>query len=153
MKVQFFNRSDFLILESDARNKILIDICDRYQYGVTETNQLYSQYYTKPAKNFRNTPSSLKKYGDIFFTEITSYQILCHMICVDWPKSITNMMPFKINYFRKCCRKLNEYCKNNNIKLLNCTIFGIDILEGSWTEILQTMNDIFDENIHLCIIK
>jgi hypothetical protein len=146
MKLTYLPKSDFLKYESDTNSKICLDICDKFSYDVTDSNTFYNLYYTKHRENFikQSTPS----YGDVLYTPIFSYQIICHMICVEYPKTYYNMKPFKPQLFKKCCLKCKKYMNENDIHIIYTPIFGTEILEGDWKEILNIMNTIFtNDNI------
>jgi len=153
MKLKYANKSEFLSRESVTEEKVMLNICDKYDYGVTDANQFYGLYYTKPEQDFKNTPTSDKDYGNIFFTEIFSYHKICNMICVQWPKTQYNIRPFKIDHFRKCLLKLKEYMTKNNIKLVYTPVFAKDIFQGDWGGILTTMNSVFDIDTTVVIFK
>jgi hypothetical protein len=148
MKLTYLPKSDFLNYESDTINKICLDICDKYSYNSTDSNNFYSLYYTQPYQSFKKEPTH--KYGEVFYTTIFSYQIICHMICVEYPKTYYNIKPFKPHIFKKCCLECKKYMDNNDIHTIYSPIFATEILEGNWKEILDIMNNIFiNDNIFI----
>lgn len=148
MKLTYLPKTNFLNYECDITNKICLDICDPNSYGVTDSNEFYNRYYLKHIHNFEREPTH--KFGEVFYTTIFSYQKICHMICVEYPKSYYNLKPFKPKYFQKCCNICKLYMKNNDIHVIYTPIFGTEILEGSWKEILDIMCNIFiDDKIFI----
>lgn len=140
MNVKYLSETDFRSFEASTDKKILLNICSDSEYGVTDSNIFWARYYTKPAKEFRK-----QRVGNIFFTNIFSYHLICNMVCVKWPKSFYNMKPFKLNSFNDCCKKCNDFMKKNDFNTIFTPVFGTEILEGNWTEILQTMNNNFKD--------
>ena len=148
--IKMFPYTDFRTFENDTEHpRVLLNICDAHSYDVTDSNQFYNTFYLKPKKDF-NSQTGLK-LGDVFYTEIFSYHIICNMVCVKWPKTEINIQPFKLNYFRKCCLKCNDYMSKNNINLIYTPVFGTEILEGNWGQIIQTMCDTFNDSIKMYI--
>ena len=152
MKINYEITSNFNKYEFITKPKILLNICDKIEYGVTDTNVFYNRFYNKIEKDFSNNIST-HKYGGISMCKIFTYHIICDMFCVCWPKSVYNIKPFKPLIFKECCLKLCNYMKLNNIQDILSPIFGTEILEGNWKEILTILNDIFPEDTHYTIFK
>ncbi len=152
MKIRHEISTNFKKYEYDTNPKILLNICNTIDYNVTDTNTFYSRFYTKIEKEFRD-PKNPNKFGNINFCKIFSYHIVCNMFCVEWPKSYYNMIPFKINYFKKCCLKLNDYIIENSIGTILSPIFGTEILQGNWKDILNIMGDIFPKDLNYIIFR
>jgi len=152
MKIQYEITSNFNKYEYDINTKILLNICNTTDYGVTDTNVFYARFYNKIEKEFiKHTYNN--KFGNISFCNIFTYHIVCNMFCVDWPKTIYNLTPFKINCFKTCCLKLAEYMSSNKIDYILSPVFGTEILQGDWREIISVMNDIFPENTKYIVFK
>ena len=143
MIIHRYPKTDYLKFENSSENKILLNICDDSDYNVTDSNLFWSNYYTKIEKDFKKQP--FKKIGDVFYTEILSYQIVCNMICVDWTKTYYNLKTFKLKYFQKCCYKCYDYMKNHDINIIYTPKLGTEILEGNWNEILNTLINVFHD--------
>lgn len=141
MTIHRYPKTDYPKFEISSDNKILLNICDSYEYNVTDSNEFWSNYYLKIKKDFNEYKPY--KLGNVHYTEIFSYHIVCNMICVEWPKTFYNLKPFKLNYFKKCCHKCYDYMKKNDFKIIYTPVFGSKILEGNWIDILSTMNQIF----------
>lgn len=141
MKLTYLPKSDFLKYECDTTYKICLDICDKFTYDVTDSNLFYNLHYINHRNNFIS--HSTPEYGDVIYTTIFSYQIICHMICVKYPKTYYNIKPFKPHLFKKCCLKCKEYMNENDIHMIYAPLFGTEILEGNWKEILNIMDTIF----------
>ena len=62
------------------------------------------------------------------------------------------MTPFKYKHFTTCCKKLADYMRENMTKLLIAPVFGKEILEGNWTEILNIMKNTLP-NCDLTVIR
>ncbi len=62
------------------------------------------------------------------------------------------MVPFKYKHFKTCCNKLAKYIEENKIKNLVAPVFGKEILEGNWTEILGIIKNTFP-NTDLTVIR
>lgn len=152
MKIHYDIVSNFSKYECDTNTKILLNICNTTEYGVTDTNFFYSRFYNKIEKEFKKH-TFYNKFGDITFCPIFTYHIVCNMFCVQWPKNIYNMIPFKIKCFESCCLKLREKLLKDNINTLLSPVFGTEILQGNWKDILATMNEIFDDNITYIIFR
>ena len=152
MKIQNEISTNFKKYEYDTNLKILLNICNTIDYNVTDTNVFYSRFYTKIEKEFNESKID-HKFGNISFCKIFTYHVICNMFCVEWPKSYYNITPFKINYFKKCCLKLNNYIIQNDIKTILSPIFGTEILQGNWKDILKTMNDIFPSDLQYIIFR
>ena len=152
MKIHYEISTNFSKYEYDTDPKILLNICNTIDYNVTDTNVFYSRFYTKIEKDFKKS-NYKNKFGNIDFCKIFAYHIVCNMFCVEWPKTYYNLIPFKMNYFKKCCLKLKDYIEKNSIKSILSPIFGTEILQGNWKEILLTMNDIFPEDLNYTIFR
>ena len=152
MKIHYEIVSNFNNYEYDTNSKILLNICNTIEYGVTDTNSFYSRFYNKIEKEFKQH-TILHKFGNISFCPIFTYHIICNMFCVEWPKNTYNITPFKIKYFKNCCLKLNDYIEKNNINTIMSPIFGTEILQGNWKDILALMNDIFNDDINYVIFR
>lgn len=139
-----YPKTDYRNFEINPDNKILLNICDSIEYNVTDSNEFWSNYYSKIQKDFNEHKPF--KLGDVHYTKIFSYHIVCNMICVEWPKTFYNIKPFKINYFKKCCKKCSEYMKENNIHLIYTPVLGSKILEGNWKDILSILNTEFKDS-------
>lgn len=125
--------------ESTCNKKVLLNICDYAVYGLTDSNQFYRNYYVDQINDYNNNPHPL---GSVIYTKLLSYHILANMSCVVLPKTVYNLNPFKIEYFKKCCDNLINYIKENNIEEIHTPVFGTKILEGDWSEILSVLNDV-----------
>ena len=149
MKVTYDKKEFFKDSESITTPKVLLNVCDPYQYNITDSNIFYSNYYTTPEKVWK---SGNRNMGSISIDKIFSYHIICNMICIDLPKTQWNLVPFKYKYFELCCKKLKEYCDSNDIKLIASPIFGTEVIEGNWKKIISILNSHFP-NFHLLIYK
>lgn len=152
MQIQHEISTNFKKYEYDTNYKVLLNICNTIDYNVTDSNVFYSRFYNKIENEFKES-NYKHKFGDINFCNIFTYHIVCNMFCVEWPKSYYNMIPFKLNYFEKCCLKLNNFIIKNNIKKILSPIFGSEILQGNWKDIINTMNDIFSKDITYIIFR
>lgn len=150
MKITQEKKKFFRDFESVITNKVLLNICDLHGYDRTDSNLFYDHYYKQPKEDFINEKD--KKLGKIFFTNIFSYHIICNMICVELPKTTYNLVPFKYTAFENCCRKLRNYCDNNDIKLILSPVFGSEILEGKWKKITDIIDHHFYD-FHLIVFK
>lgn len=141
MRITKIPCTDFLKYENTHNSKILLNICNHNTYGITDSNTFYSRFYTKIESDFKKQNDL--KFGHNFYTEIFSYEIICNMICVKWPKTQYNIKPFNLNYFKSCCKQCSDYMLKNNIEDIYTPVFGTEILEGRWNEILETLNTYF----------
>jgi hypothetical protein len=140
MKIQYIPKHEYKSYECTTYKKICLDICDTTVYGETDSNFFYKLYYINLDDIYNKTS---KKLGLNIYKDIFSYQILCQMICVELPKSYYNIKPFKLKYFEKCCKYCKRFMLDNDINTIYTPIFGTEILEGNWKEILDVMNSIF----------
>lgn len=137
-------------MESVISKKVLLNICDVHGYNRTDSNLFYNNYYNSPKTDFLKEKN--KYLGKIFFTDIFTYHVICNMICVQLPKTNYNIVPFKYNAFENCCKKLLNYCNRNEIKLILTPVFGSEVLEGNWKEILTILEKYFTD-FHLVVYK
>lgn len=137
-KKEFFKESESII-----ENKILLNICDKNKYGLTDSNEFYKSYYKQPEIDFINKKN--KHLGSVFYSKIFSYHIICNILCVELPKTPYNIVPFKYNIFEICCQKLKNYCDSNNIHFLVTPVFGKNILEGNWKVIMSILSNYFQD--------
>lgn len=141
MKVAHSKKEFFKDCELITSKKVLLDVCDLYYYGITDSNLFYQNYYTGMDKSFKQI--NPRKFGSIGFTDIFSYHQICHMICVDLPKTQYNIVPFHYDAFNICCKHLKEYCDKNEVNTLITPVFGKETIEGDWKEILNILKDNF----------
>lgn len=142
------------IEEPSVDYKIVINICDLIDCCHTDTNRLLNNLYSKPKKVYYEWASGKLNYlndglfvlGGVQFVPIFTYFTVCNMLCINRPKAIDNLQPFKYDSFEVCCKKMKSYCDKNDIHQIRTTVFGKDILEGDWSKILsilqKTCNDL-----------
>lgn len=141
MRIAYDKKEFFMDSEMITTPKILLNVCDPYYY-ITDSNLFYRNYYISPEQVWRKSD---RKMGNVSYDSIFSYHTICNMICVDLPKTQWNLVPFKYNQFAACCNKLKKYCETNNIKLLISPIFGTEVIEGNWKQILSILSDKFPD--------
>lgn len=138
-------KSTFLECEATTIPKVLLNPCDYLVYGITDSNYFYRNYYADPANDY--VKYNRGHFGTNIYSRVQSYHIIANMICIKLPKSICNMKPFKMKAFTKCCYNLKDFSIKNEIKEIHTPVFGTKILEGNWQEILNIMQQIFNETI------
>lgn len=146
MKIEKLSRSIFKQCENSTSKKLLLNICDYLNYGLTDSNDFYKNLYVEPQKDYYENNHNL---GDVFYSTPLSYHIIANMVCVQLPKTTYNIIPFKMKWFKRCCNSVIEYINNNEIKEIHTPIFGTKILEGKWIDILSIMKETFSKSDHL----
>ena len=147
MNVKILSMTDFKNFETSCEYKLLLNICTDTEW-VTDSNMFWDRFYTKPKEDFIKHKN--KKLGDVFYSKIFSYHVICNMVCVKWPKSWYNIKPFKIKTFDICCSKTIKYCKENGFNSIYTPIFAKEIFEGKWNEILGVLEKNFpNKNLYI----
>lgn len=135
-------KSKFKECEVNTTPKLLLNICDLYNYGFTDSNIFYRNLYADPEKDFyKITIDRYFELGDIFYTKILSYLRMANIICVEFPKTSYNLIPFKYKPFKKAVEASINYIENNEIKEIHTPIFANRICEGDWSKILEILKE------------
>lgn len=136
----------FVDCESTVTPKILLNICDYLRYGQTDTNRLYKKFYVHPERDYDRLQMEGKiSLGSCFFSKPLSYHIIANLVCVKFPKTTYNLIPFKYKSFTTSLLAVKDYFIKMNMKEIHTPIFGTKIIEGDWTRILSIIKDVFGE--------
>lgn len=146
VKVISKSKTKFKECEIDTIPKILLNICDLYNYGYTDSNIFYRNLYSDPEKDYFNiTKDGYLKLGDVFYSKILSYLIMANIVCVEFPKTTYNLIPFKYKSFKKAVEAIIHYIKNHEIKEVHTPIFANRICEGDWSKIIEILKEELDK--------
>lgn len=139
-------KSHFKECENTVISKILLNICDYLKYGLTDTNSFYKNLYVNPERDYNRLQSESKiRLGSCFFSSPLSYHIIANLVCVEFPKTTYNLIPFKYKSFKTSLLTVREYIIKKDIKEIHTPIFGTKIIEGDWNRILSIIKDIFGD--------
>ena len=146
VKVISKSKTKFKECEIDTIPKILLNICDLYNYGYTDSNIFYRNLYSDPEKDYFNiTKDGYLKLGDVFYSKILSYLIMANIVCVEFPKTTYNLIPFKYKSFKKAVEAIIHYIENHEIKEVHTPIFANRICEGDWSKIIEILKEELDK--------
>lgn len=146
--VKIINKSKtkFKECEIDTTPKLLLNICDLYSYGFTDSNIFYRNLYSDPEKDYsKMTISSYFELGDVFYSKILSYLIMANIVCVEFPKTTYNLIPFKYKSFKKAAETIIQYIEKHEIKEVHTPIFANRICEGDWSKIIEILKEELDK--------
>lgn len=150
MELVYLSRNDIKNCHFLPINKILLNICDYINYGLTDTNQFYRNYYSRPKDDYENYKSKLStpyiKSGTVIYSRLFSYFTIANIVCVRFPKTSYNLIPFDYEGFKNALFNVKQYVSEHEIKELHSIVFGTKTIEGNWSKIIDIMNDIFKDN-------
>lgn len=143
MIIESKSKSEFKQCENSTTKKVLLNICDYLNYGLTDSNDFYRNWYVNQVRDYDKLKLEGKiKLGTVFYSTPLSYHIIANLVCVRLPKTEYNLIPFDYEAFKNCCRSLREYIVSNEIKEIHTPVFGSKILEGNWSKIQEILKDI-----------